>query len=265
MERIIDFHTHAFPDWIAEKAIRNIQLAGQIEAHHDGTLSGLLRSMDKSGILKSVVCSIATKPSQFDSILNWSQKIRSERIEPFPSFHPEDPLAIEHIKQIKQEGFLGIKIHPYYQDFFVDGSEMMPLYETIADAGLILVIHAGYDFAFPRFPRANPGRFARVIEKIPHLKIIATHMGGWQQWDEVERFLVGKSIFFETSFSLDIQNQEEIQKIIIKHSPEMTLFGSDSPWADQSETLKLFRHLQLSEQEKNLILFENARKLLGLD
>ena len=264
MNKIIDFHTHAFPDDIAHKAIVNIEKAGGIKSHHNGTISGLLKSMDESGISTSVICSIATKPSQFYSIMNWSKKIRSDRIEPFLSFHPLDKDAIQHIKQIKNEGFLGIKLHPYYQDFFIDEPAMFPFYATIAELGLILIKHSGYDFAFPQIPRANPFRLLSVIKKIPSLRIIAAHLGGWQQWDEVEKFLVGENIFFETSFSLNSVDLKTTKKIIIGHPHEKILFGSDSPWTDQKEALECFRQLQLPDNDTNLILKDNAEKLLML-
>jgi hypothetical protein len=47
---VIDFHTHVFPDDIAPKAIASLQVQGNILAASDGTVSGLLRSMDRAGI-----------------------------------------------------------------------------------------------------------------------------------------------------------------------------------------------------------------------
>ena len=94
---IIDFHTHAFPEELAERAMKALLEEGKkksdVTAHLDGRVSSLLSSMDRNNIEKSIVCSIATKPSQFEPILAWSQKIRSDRLVPFPSLHPDDPEA----------------------------------------------------------------------------------------------------------------------------------------------------------------------------
>ena len=38
-----------------------------------------------------------------------------ERIVPFPSLHPKDPLLLEHLQVVHDEGFKGIKMHSYYQ------------------------------------------------------------------------------------------------------------------------------------------------------
>ena len=53
--RIIDFHTHAFPDPIAARAMPQLEAEGNIEAALDGRLASLLRSMDAAGIDAAVV------------------------------------------------------------------------------------------------------------------------------------------------------------------------------------------------------------------
>ncbi|WP_319587186.1 hypothetical protein [uncultured Desulfobulbus sp.] len=115
MAGYIDIHTHAFPDPIAKVAIPSLEKEGGIKAYLDGTVAGLLASMDRAGIEQSVLCSIATRPEQFAPILEWSKEIRSERIVPFPSLHPNDPLLLEHLQTVHDEGFKGIKMHSYYQ------------------------------------------------------------------------------------------------------------------------------------------------------
>jgi predicted TIM-barrel fold metal-dependent hydrolase len=115
MAGYIDIHTHAFPDPIAAHAIPALEKEGNIKAYLDGTVAGLLASMDRSGIEQSVVCSIATRQEQFTPILEWSKAIRSERIIPFPSLHPADPELLDHLQLIRDEGFKGVKMHPYYQ------------------------------------------------------------------------------------------------------------------------------------------------------
>ena len=65
---VIDFHTHAFPDKLAPRAISVLAQKSGLYPFHDGSTSGSLGLMDKSGIDKSVVLSIATKPTQEHSI-----------------------------------------------------------------------------------------------------------------------------------------------------------------------------------------------------
>jgi uncharacterized protein len=259
---IIDFHTHAFPDALAERAVRTLEGKGDVTARLDGTIGGLLRSMDANGIERSLVCSIATKPAQFEPILSWSASIRSPRIIPLPSVHPDDPAATEHIRHIRKAGFCGIKLHPFYQDFFLDEPRLFPLYRSIAEERLILVVHTGFDLAFTRIPRGTPERIRAVQEAFPDLLLVATHLGAWQEWAAVEQHLLGRKIYTELSFSLEYLPHAEARRMILAHPPEHLLFGSDSPWADQGEAAALVRGLELDAARERMLFRENARRLL---
>jgi len=262
MKGCIDFHTHAFPDELAARAMKHLSHEGGVEPHLDGRVSSLLASMDRHGIEKSVVCSIATKPPQFDPILEWCKKIRSDRIVPFPSLHPTDPNFDDRIAEVKSEGFKGVKFHPYYQDFNIDDELLFPLYDKISRENLIVLMHTGFDFAFERTRKADPVKVVRVLEKFPDLKIMASHLGAWDDWAEVEKHLTGKKIYMEISFSLEYLSPETAKKIILSHPRDHIFFGTDSPWADQGKALGLLRNLDLGKEMEDLILRENALKLL---
>ncbi len=186
---IIDFHTHAFPPEVAASAIPALEKEGNVKAYLDGTIEGLLKSMDGAGITSSVICSIATRVEQFGSILKWSELIGSERIIPFPSVHPADPDFEEHLYIVAQRGFKGIKLHPFYQDFYLAEKRMDSYYEVVQDLGLLLVMHTGHDIAFPREHRCGPAQVLQVLDRFPHLKLITTHLGAWDQWEDVEKLL----------------------------------------------------------------------------
>ncbi len=261
---IIDFHTHIFPDKVAAVAIPGLEKAGGIQAFTDGTRQGLLESMRRSGGDKSVICTIATKPDQFESILNWVNSIKSDELIPFPSVHPASPDCLAQIDRIKEMGFLGIKMHPYYQDFFIDEERLMPIYERISTHGLILLLHTGFDLAFAKIRRADPAQIIRIAEKFPNLKLVASHLGAWCMWDEVRELLCGKEIYIDISFALDFLEPEKAYEIIINHPEDYILFGTDSPWTDQAATLKLLDRLNLKPNLHKKILADNAKHLLLL-
>ncbi|HOA83891.1 MAG TPA: TatD family hydrolase [Thermodesulfovibrio thiophilus] len=262
--QIIDFHTHAFPDNIAERAIQKLEIKSKAKAYLNGTIDDLLRSMDKNGITRSVLCNIATRPEQFDSIVKWSDKIRSERIIPLPSIHPDDAYIKEHIKLIKKEGFHGIKMHPFYQEFSIDDEKVYAIYEALVENDLLIVMHCGYDIAFPEWDIASPERIMNVINKFPELKFITTHLGAWKEWDMVEKLMIGKNIFIEISFSFGWMPDENVKELILKHPEDYILFGTDSPWADQGQEIENVKKLNLSEKITEKIFHLNAEKLLHI-
>ncbi len=260
---IIDFHTHAFPDALAPQAIAALEKKGNVKAYLDGTVAGLLRSMDAAGIGQSVICSIATRPEQFQAIMDWSASIRSERIIPLPSVHPRDPEVEKHVWSISKKGFKGIKLHPYYQDFLLDDPRLDPLYRMAAREKLLLVMHTGKDIGFPPDDRASPERILNLVERFPDLRLVTTHLGGWMEWDRVRELLTGRPIYMEISFSLDFLDQIRLRDMIESHPPGYILFGSDSPWADQATTLKMLGLLNLAPDLLEAILYRNGARLLA--
>lgn len=262
--KTIDFHTHAFPDQLAATALDQLHTkSGDYQAYHEGTIRGLLRSMDRAGIEKSVVLSIATKPKQVARITDWAISIRSDRISPFPSIHPQFEHFERELTRIKSAELQGIKLHPMYQEFVLDDPALFPLYRAIADRGLICLFHAGWDIAYPESDQAAPYRILNLHQAIPELKIVAAHLGGWQVWNEVARYLMGRPIYLETSFSIREAKTSEFRQILDNHPPDYFLFGTDSPWLDQKEELDAWKALDIPVEFKEKILFKNAEILLG--
>ncbi len=264
-EKIIDFHVHAFPDELAGKAMKKLMdEAPEAQAYLDGTLGQLLGSMDRSGIEKCVLSCIATRPKQFEPIFEWCKQIRSDRVIPFPSVHPQDEAAVERVEKIKDEGFAGIKFHPYYQDFWLNEERMWPVYDKASELGLMVVAHTGYDIAFAYDRRADCEQILKVAKRWPDLKFIATHLGGWKMWQEVREQFIGKPVYTEISFALDELERDVVRDMLMRHPADYILFGTDSPWTDQGQTLKLLRELELPAERMEKILYGNAKRLLGL-
>lgn len=260
----VDFHAHAFPQKISQRAISRIEGLSGVTSVLDGTLDSLRASMDAAGIERSVLLSIATKPSQYASILEWSRTVASQRIIPFLSVSPTDPQAAEHVRIAAEEGFRGLKFHPYYQDFDLDDPAMDPVYGTMEERGLICVCHTGFDHAYPFVRKADPVRVLRVLAKFPRLAFVATHLGAWRDWELAEKQLPGANLWIDTSYSLEFMPPEEARRLILRFPADRVLFGSDSPWADQGKSMALVRGLSLGPSREEAIFSGNARALLGL-
>lgn len=262
--RVIDFHTHAFPDALAETTVPRLCARAGITPVLDGTVSSLLGSMDRLGIEAAVVLSVATKPEQFEPILRFCRQTASRRLFPFASVHPDDPQAVARLERIAAAGLKGVKLHPYYQGFRIDEARLFPLYERIRDRGLLLLMHTGYDLGYPRQDVADPARVSRVLEAFPGLRLVASHLGGWNDWDRVERHLVGRPVHMEISYALPFLGAERSRRLLRRHPPEYLLFGSDSPWGDAGATLEALRALELGDRLTERICYANAAALLGV-
>ena len=83
---IIDFHTHAFTESVAGKAISNLSKTSGIVPLTDGTVKNLIEFMNDEGVDKSVILPVATKPSQQVTINNWASSIADEHIISFGKY-----------------------------------------------------------------------------------------------------------------------------------------------------------------------------------
>ncbi|KPK24802.1 MAG: hypothetical protein AMJ61_13300, partial [Desulfobacterales bacterium SG8_35_2] len=93
-------------------------------------------------------------------------------------------------------------------------------------------------------------------------KMVTTHLGAWQQWDEVEELLAGREIYMDISYSLDQIDPQTARRIILKHPKEYILFATDSPWSDAGVTYNHLQMLKLGNEREELILRKNGLALL---
>jgi predicted TIM-barrel fold metal-dependent hydrolase len=262
--KIIDFHTHIFPDALAPRAIETlISHSPGSKNFTDGTFDGLLKSIKKNTIAKAVILPVATKPSQVPVINSDYSNINNEHIIPFGALHPLSANFTEEIANLKISGIKGIKFHPEYQDFYIDSKNYFPIYEALASENIIVSFHAGKDPGPFTCDHSLPKALKNVHEAIPKLKIVAAHMGGWKCWDAVEQELCGLPIYFDTSAIMDLIPKEQFVRMINKHDSNRILFGSDSPWFDQGDAVSWVSNTKLSDEIKEKIFYKNAATLLN--
>ncbi len=262
---LIDFHTHAFPERIAERAINNLSfVSGGLIPQHKGTVQSLKEEMQKDGVDISVVLGIATNPTQQTNVNNYAAELnKNQEIVAFGSVHPDSPDALEELERIKEMGLKGIKLHPEYQNFFVDEERMKPIYRKISQLGLITVFHAGHDYGYNEPFRCMPDAMERALKWFD-APVIAAHWGGAGCGKQVVKHLCGKDIWFDTSFGYGNMPKSFAQEIMDKHTPDRFLFGSDMPWHRPMWEMRLIETLDLSAEDKEKIYYKNASKLLEI-
>jgi len=262
---IIDFHTHTFPDELAQRALSTLAQRAGVPTYTDATNDGLCASMRRAGVDRAVVAPIATKPSQVRAINAWAAGVNAR----YPmlcclgTLHPLQEDWQTEIARMVADGLPGIKLHPDYQDFFVDDPVMLPIYRALAAAGKLVLVHAGVDIGLPPPVHCTPDRLAHVLEAVPELTLVAAHMGGYQQWDAVERHLIGRDLYLDTSYSMADLGATYMTALIHAHGANRILFATDSPWTDQQAEIAGIRALQLDAGEQQAILGGNAERLLA--
>ncbi len=265
---IIDFHTHIFPEKIAAKTIENLERVGGIKAATDGTLKGLLDSMERCGVDMSVILPVATKPSQFESIHSFAQNVNekyADRLISFGGIHPDCEDYKKELDTIKAMGFKGIKLHPDYQGVMIDDVRYMRIIEYASELGLIILTHAGTDIGLPNPVHCPPQNMRKVLDTIKPEKMVLAHYGGWGLWEDVYDYLAGENVWLDTAFIFDYITREQFFKILEKHGSDKILFATDSPWSDMAKGIDWIRGLSLPQNVTEDILSGNAKRLLGIE
>lgn len=264
---IIDFHTHTFPDKIADKTIAYLSEKGKVKAQTKGTLSALKDSMQKAGVNLSVILPVATAPKQVESINRTACELNGKNgILYAGAIHPDCKNIDEILDTVKAYGLFGVKIHPDYQEVYFDDERYLNIMEKAAARGLITVTHAGKDVGYPDTIRCTPDRVLNVLDRLRGAidnKLVLAHMGGCDMPDEVLEKLIGKPVYMDTSFVLN-RYYDKCREIMMRHGTDKILFATDSPWANQAEFVRLIHSFGFSDAEEAKIFCQNAEKLLHI-
>ena len=264
--KIADAHTHIYPAKIAIKATEAIGNFYDIPMDEVGTSEMLLQNGSEIGVSKYLICSVATTEKQVESINNFLYEEAKEHSEfiALASLHQDYENFSAELERVHSLGFKGVKFHPDFQKFNIDDKKLYPIYEKCEELGLVILFHMGDD----RYEFSKPHRLCNVLRKYPNLKCIAAHFGGYQDWAEsIESFGklfsdgFGMNLYFDTSstlFKLDVKTAKEM---INTFGEERFLFGSDFPMWKHNEELERFNKIDLTNEQREKILFDNFNKL----
>lgn len=281
---IIDFHTHTFPENLAGYAITKLARSARAKNYLNGTTDALRASMRDSGIDYSVLLPVVTRPDQQATINRTAMAInenyRETGLISFGGIHPDNEDYRRILRELAKEGIKGIKLHPVFQKKNLDDMRYLRMMECACENDLIVLVHAGYDISYPKWDYASVRRIVSVLDTLQPDKFVLAHMGGWGCWNEVEENILGRKVYMDTSFSLlpispaagTTRNPQEnpplskkqFLRMVQKHGADQILFGTDSPWSGQKESLAFLEESGLTEKELALILGSNASGLLQL-
>ncbi len=260
MRQIIDCHCHIYPEKIAAKAVANIGGYYNITMDNTGTIDDLKKVGQGAGITHFVIFSVATKPQQVKNINEFIAETVSENKEIMTglgTLHPYSDDIKGDIEHLCELGLKGVKLHPDIQAVKMDAPECMKIYELLSGK-LPILFHCG-DY---RYDYSNPNRLKRILESFPKLNVIGAHFGGWSMWEQAAEELHGyKNLMVDCSSSLYSLTPQKAAEIVRMYGAERVLFGTDYPMWAPDEELKRFYAMNLTEEENDLILYKNARRL----
>ena len=268
---IIDFHTHVFPDRIARKTIDHLSKKGGIPPFSDGSVAGLLGEMEKADTDLAVTLPVLTSPAQFDSVNRFAAELntrfadKERRLISFGGIHPACEDIEGKMKFLRESGFVGVKIHPDYQEAFITDEGYIRILQCAKEYDMIVLTHAGVDVAYNNKPvRCTPALTKELIRRVPHSKLVLAHYGASELFDEVLDTLCGEDVYFDTAYILRFITPSLFEKILARHGADRILFASDSPWSSIAADADILRSFSLGSETEEKIFYKNAKKLLGI-
>ena len=261
--KIIDSHCHIYPDKIAQKASDATARFYDLPPSMDGTISTLLEHGTAAGIDHFIVQSVATTPKQVSSINNFiaaSVAASGGRFTGLGTLHPDSEDIAADVNEIISLGLKGVKLHPDIQQVKLDDHRMLKMYE-LCEGRLPMLLHTGdcrYDYS-------NPNRMLPILDIYKDLTVIGAHFGGWSIWEEATEVFAGRENFYvDCSSSLYAISPEKAKELMHAYGTDRVLFGTDYPlWTPESE-LERFMQVDLTEKEREDILYNNAAELFGI-
>ena len=278
---VIDFHTHTFPDAIAAATVQHMSDASALTLFSDGTDAGLLASMDAAGVDRSVVLPVVTNPAKTSNINDFSARCNEKRGRIFHlgGLHPDTPDLPAEATRAARLGLKGVKVHPVYQRTDFNDIRFLRLLEAAGENGLFVVMHAGLDVGFPGAEFAAVPKIEDALRQVGPVTLVLAHMGGWKQWAQAEALAGYPNVLIDAAFSygriqpkrggkytedeLPLMDEAAFLRQVRIFGARRVLFGTDSPWASQAETLSAVRGMPFTAEEKDNILYKNAQKLLA--
>ncbi|KQV05196.1 amidohydrolase family protein [Leifsonia sp. Root112D2] len=198
----------------------------------------------------------------------------SDVLIPFASIDPARGKAgVEQAKRlISDYGVRGFKFHPSTQGFFPNDRSAYPLYEVIAEHGLVSLFHSGQTGVGAgqpggggvRLKYANPMLVDDVAADFPDMDIILAHPSfPWQ--DEALAVATHKPrVYIDLSgWSPKYFPPQLVQyaNTLLRHK---MLFGSDFPVITPERWMSDFSKLPMKPEVVPMILKDNAARLFKL-
>jgi len=260
--KIIDIHTHIYPDDIALKATESIKQFYHLKGSYmDGTEQTLGARRRLAGIDTCVLLPVAIRPDRVHSINDFilHHANANPQYVPFGTVHAAMDGLSDEVERLLAAGVKGIKLHPDSQRFSISDERLYPMYEAVRGR-LPVLIHMGDE----RYNYSHPIKLRRILDLFPGLDVIAAHLGGYSMYETARECLQDTHCVMDLSSSIRFMDPGIPEQYINLYGAERIAFGSDYPLFDPVEELERFLRLKLTEAQTEQILHKTAERILRL-
>ena len=159
--------------------------------------------------------------------------------------------AFEEIHWAKTNGFRAIKLHPRTDHFHIREAE--PLFGEISHSGMVVILHTEH------LDNCTPEHWIPFMSSCPKTFFILAHSGKDHWRNAISVAQQFKNVYLETT----TQSFYRTGMILKGAGLRKVVFGSDTPYSHVEVELLKFE-LLLSRAKRQLVLYENAKRIFGL-
>ncbi|MCR5150458.1 MAG: amidohydrolase family protein [Clostridiales bacterium] len=258
-------HAHVFPKEIKES----------------GTVERLLDFLDECEIDKAVCfapfsdrlkeCGYSETPNRFlAGVINGNERLTGFGTVDFTGD------VEEQVREIAGLGLKGIKMHPPYQEFRIDGPEAFKVYEKACEYNLFISFHSGMHWHRLRDNRVI--LFDEVAWNFPNLKFSLEHIGGYHFFKEALAVMCnnsrnGNNVYAGWTTIRDSKgptqwalSDEQLLTVILQTGENNSIFGIDFPYCkaeDIKSDIRRIKSLDISDECKENILGKTLENVLN--
>lgn len=263
---VVDAHVHVYPEKIALRAAESVGDFYQCPMFKEGSVPAMLAAVEGSPITHHIIYSVATKPSNVESINDFiaAECKKHPNFVGFMAMHQDYPNPEAEIERAIGLGLRGMKLHPDTQKVNMDDPRLMEVYAFCEQLGLPVVIHTGdyrYDYSHPR-------RLVNILRTFPDLVVDAAHFGCWSRYevgyDILHEVAMNDHVFLDESSSQFFLGQRRTVELTRMWGTDRIMFGSDFPMWDPAEEYRTLTTAGFTEDELENILWHNAERFAGV-
>jgi hypothetical protein len=182
--------------------------------------------------------------------------------------------AIRELERCVEMGMRGLKVQPITQAFWLHDERFRPVWDACQSLGLPVLIHMGTTAIGAGSPggrgfQLKYGKPVPALDDVaaafPNLNLIAAHFA-WP-W-HLELLAVARhkgNVHVDLSGWAPKYIPPEVIRYCNSVMPEKFLFGTDFPLFNPDRWLAEFAQLELKDGVRDMVMFENACRLLSVD
>ena len=202
--------------------------------------------------------------------------VQPDRFYGFASVDPRRDDALEVLEYaFKNQGLIGLKLHPSRQRFYPAEDWIRPIYEKCIQYNKPILFHSGMSWE-PSAPAcySQPLNFEEVAIAYPELRICLAHFG-WPWIDETVMLMIKYPNVYTDTSMLYLDSPKDFYEQIFQRNmgplwmernfQNQVLFGSNGPRFRAFKLKDGLEQLDLREFTKQKLFGENALKFLGLE